>query len=551
MTLCSMKKVVVFPSLEVAGARVWAALSELVSAQFVPASHVSPSLAEVDAILILSDDPAFAGVAAQAKKPCFVVEQRVPTVELGADDVSVRFGSSDRLDARLRGKKLPHKTLGSFCPLSAADGEVVMAQIEDHAVWTTRVEGGVAIDRVVWGPPALATGEYPLEYCHGSHFFRLLPLIHFLRRVGGGGGWQAPGLRACFMFDDPNLHWPTYGFLPFGRLVEYGRSEKFHVTMAMVPLDCWYADSDSVRLFREGADQLSLLFHGSNHLHAELLGSKDSNTDRRLIAQAFRRIERFEAKTGVAVSRSMAAPHGACSTGMMHVMLTLGMEGACISPWSLRLWNEGYDWGPSFGMQLAEMTKDGFPVVPRFRFCSSSLGDAVVSAFLDRPIIPVGHHDTMSDGLGLIFDLAAEINRLGDVRWCNMDEIQRSNYLTRRESSVLYVRPMSSRLRLRVPEGIESLVISKPSDGKSRFADEYLVMKSSLLESQSTHRIRDEQPMAVQAGEELWLQARLLRSEDPNRCGSLPLPAWALMRRVMCEVRDRSKPLVKRRKLDS
>lgn len=549
MSHLARKRVVVFPGLEAAGARVWSALSDVLPLDFVPGVDLS-RISDGDAVLFLGGGEQALEFVLDCGKPVYVVMGAGPAADAGTEDIQVAFGTGNHLDLRLRGHRLPHKNPGGFQPLAVGIGDQVQATVAGQAVWVHRARGEASADFVVWGPPALADGEYPLEYCHGAHFLRLLPLIHFLRRVVGESGWQPPGLRACFMFDDPNLHWPTYGFLPFRELVEFGRSERFHVTMAMVPLDCWYADSASVKLFREGADQLSLLFHGSNHLHAELLGSNDSNTDRRLIAQAFRRIERFEARTGVSVSRSMAAPHGACSVSMMHVMLTLGMEGACISPWSLRLWNKGYDWGAAFGLKLAEITRGGFPVVPRFRFCATSLGDAVVSAFLDRPIIPVGHHDTMADGLGLIFDLAAQINRLGPVRWCNMDEIQRSNYLTRRQGSTLWVRPMGARLRVVIPEGVEQLVVDVPSPLPGNSVDEFQASRSASLAAPPFQFIRDHQPMTVSPGEEVWLKARLLRSEDPHRCGSLPLPAWALMRRVMCEVRDRSKPLVKRRKLD-
>ena len=37
----------------------------------------------------------------------------------------------------------------------------------------------------------------------------------------------------------------------------------------------------------------------------------------------------------------------------------------------------------------------------------------MIAAFLDQPIVPVGHHDTLADGPELLTQVAATINSLG------------------------------------------------------------------------------------------------------------------------------------------
>jgi len=38
-----------------------------------------------------------------------------------------------------------------------------------------------------------------------------------------------PPLRACFVIDDPNLHWPSYGHLDYRRMAEHARRGGYHV----------------------------------------------------------------------------------------------------------------------------------------------------------------------------------------------------------------------------------------------------------------------------------------------------------------------------------
>jgi hypothetical protein len=161
----------------------------------------------------------------------------------------------------------------------------------------------------------------------------------------------------------------------------------------------------------------------------------------RLLAQSLRRIVRLEEAAGLHVARVMAPPHGAYTDGGLAAMLALGFEGACISTGSLRRWNPGRQWQPTFGLEIAEIMDGGLPVIPRFRLSSSCESPIVISAFLDRPIIPVGHHDTVADGLDLLSHIADVINSLGAVRWENPELMFRSNYLSMQEGATLRIRP--------------------------------------------------------------------------------------------------------------
>ena len=48
-----------------------------------------------------------------------------------------------------------------------------------------------------------------------TRFLNVVPLIEWLRALSDLRQWKFPPLRACFMFDDPNLHSERYGFICF------------------------------------------------------------------------------------------------------------------------------------------------------------------------------------------------------------------------------------------------------------------------------------------------------------------------------------------------
>src|SRR5262249_35092289 len=135
-----------------------------------------------------------------------------------------------------------------------------------------------------------------------------------------------------------------------------------------------------------------------------------------LLRQAVRRIEQLEARAGLAVSRVMVPPHGACSARMLAEMPAQGFEAACISAGSLRAHNPGSAWALGLGFAPAELV-EGCPVLPRWAF--SGMGDAALraAAYLGQALILRGHHQDLKDGLDVMEHHAAAINALGDVRW--------------------------------------------------------------------------------------------------------------------------------------
>ena len=258
------------------------------------------------------------------------------------------------------------------------------------------LRGGADISTdIVSAPlPKLTGGEQPFDYLDGQQFIQLLPLLHFLRQVTTDLAWRRPPLRACMMFDDPNLHWTSYGHMSYRELVKQAKAFGYHVAMATVPLDAWGPHRRSVSLFKNNPERLSLLIHGNDHRRQELAQTRPPEEYFQLLAQSLQRIGVLKKRPGSKIARVMVPPHEALSEAAFAAMLALGFEGASLTPWMLRYWNSKRQWPATFGLEIAEMM-DGFPVLPRFDLSATSEGPIVISAFLGRPIVLFEHHEAL------------------------------------------------------------------------------------------------------------------------------------------------------------
>jgi hypothetical protein len=448
----------------------------------------------------------------------------------------LRMTAAASIDARLRGVRLRDEA-ASHAGVIATDRATVLAERDEGAVWVRRGNR----ETVSIAPSELEDGEILRERIREGRFLALTALIHFARAVCGSSGWASPPVRACFLFDDPNLHRPAYGYVRYHDLLEEADRHDYHVAFAMVPLDGWYTHRATARLFRERSDRLSLLVHGNNHTHKEL-GRPASTAERRaLLAQALRRVERFERRSGVSVARIMAAPHGVCSRELAHELLPLGFEALCISrpyPWLARRplpWlKHPPESSPLVGLEPASIVDNGLPVLLR-RALEDWTDDLALRAFLDQPLILYGHHGDIADGPGRLSALADQIRRLGPVEWLSPSDIAAGNVRTRVDGDVLHVRMFTRRARLRVPPGTKWLMVDAPAleqqhqrddvdcDGRTTAPGEAVALSGGARE----------------------IEVRLVRGGalGPHAVPAPGIHYWAITRRVISEGRDRLTPL--------
>jgi hypothetical protein len=441
---------------------------------------------------------------------------------------------SGRVDARLRGRTLREDAVPGG--LSVAEGDEVLAQAADgRALWLRR-DGA---DHVACAPAELGPGEFLRDRASPGRFLELLPLVHFLRELTADVGWRPPPPRATFVVDDPNLHWRSYGHIDYPELVRHAREHAYHIVMAMVPLDAWFADPRAARLFRENPDVVSLCFHGNDHRRHDLEQPSTREEARAVLARAAARIGRFERRAGVPVSRVMVPPHEACSEATMSAMAEAGFEAA--SSTRPYLW---VDFGtpPSpynspwpdrhllCGWRIAELMPDGFPVMLRREFHEHD--DAVLRAFFDQPVILYGHASDFAGGLEPLERAAAHVNSLPGMRWTSLSEMAAMNFETRVEGATLRLRPYARRVRVDVPPEVREVVV-EPPHWAGGFDDGFEV---SVGRAEGNAIALPERGAGTV---EIRWRAGAAAPERPAR--RIDGPARA--RRVLAEARDRLQPL--------
>jgi hypothetical protein len=358
----------------------------------------------------------------------------------------------------------------------------------------------------------------------------VIALVHFLRALTEADSFRLPGLRATFLFDDPNLRWRTYGFIDFRKLARHADDHGYHAAMAMIPLDSWGQHRATVDLFQTRRDRLSLVLHGNNHVAHELMQTRDDADSLAIAAQAMRRAARIESRHGLAIDRVMVPPHGMCSARMARTLGVLGFDALCAihpHPWTEHPSGDR----PLAGWDPAEFVGD-CPVIPRIPLTTAP-SEIALRAFLNQPLVLYGHHGDVAEGLDVLAEIAAQVNRLGEVRWCSVGEIALSNYATKLQGRRLLVRSYSRRLRVEVPRGTRALAVEQP-----RGATSHLVGWS----------LRDSEGLSFgTASSHLPGPADIrLRGASEIDSGEVPPPGWRpwpVLRRMATEARDRTLPL--------
>jgi hypothetical protein len=497
-------------------------------------------LRDLDAVLELGGH-AQGEAAAAAGAPALsllVAEPSPPGA--AADNI---LGLDSQLDSRLRGAVLPDAHLGSALDsgvaLDSPNRATVLASCRDRPTW---IQAG-AHQTALLAPAELSAEEALRERLRDGRSAALLPLVHFLRELTAAVRWQPPPARASLLFDDPNLHWPSYGFVKLDALGRHAREHSYHAALATVPLDGWFGHPAAVRAMRESQGALSLVVHGNDHFGGELGQLETEAQALALAAQARRRVEAFGRRTGVAVEPVMVPPHEECSRVVPGSLRRCGFEAVTMTrpfPWLApppRSWltrPEGV--GPLVGWRAIDVAA-GLPVLLRHPFVGRSLPELVLRSFLDQPLILYGHQADLQAGLGVLEAAVADVNRIGKSRWCSLGEIAASSYETRREGSRLGIRLLTGKARVEIPAGVEQLTVEP--------AEANLGLPTERLAVDGQQQPFDES-LSVTPGAVVELE---LHTGDELDVASVPAPRrqpLALPRRVLSEGRDRLAPLLSR-----
>jgi hypothetical protein len=445
----------------------------------------------------------------------------------------VDLACSHFVDARLRGRSLRDARAAGVGGRRPLESGTVLASCGGQALWTRRG----SIDHVALAPDELASDESLRDALVPGRWLSLLPIVHFLREVAAELAWEAPPTRAAFMIDDPNLHWPSYGYARFGELARSAEEHGYHLAIATIPLDAWFVHPGAARLFR--SPFLSLLVHGNDHAREELTRPQAWGESFALLAQALRRIAALERRARLAVDRLMVPPHGLCVEQMMRAMLLVGFEGLCYA-WSAPRSADR----PLAGWEPADLLTGGFPVFPRLPLAGPP-DELVLRSFLGQPVIAYAHHSDLADGLDVLADLAAFVNREEGVLWMSAASIARSNYRIRHEGTTLRVRLYARKIELSVPEGVEQVLVELPSShGEPERETTSLTSERGSASFVVSRGVAG--PFPVESPGHAEISLTRVDAVDPSCVPSPPRRIRPILRRSATESRDRLAPLMPR-----
>jgi hypothetical protein len=230
---------------------------------------------------------------------------------------------------------------------------------------------------------------------------------------------------------------------------------------------------------------------------------------------------------------------------MMEAMVATGFEAVCVSHGSVWTGNPGVAWTVSLGAFPA-LVVAGLPVIPRFGLDFKPENHVLLAAYLNQPIIPVGHHWDLADGTDILSSAARFINGLGNVIWGDMTAIARNNYRYRIEGRAMRIQTLSRITAVSVPEGVSEIELEAPWVDPVR----------ESIECRGSGRGAQPPPQAgPSAGLRFFVtpgrSVDLVVVRTPgNREQSPALPETprrVIARKMLVELRDRSMPYLPRR----
>lgn len=452
--------------------------------------------------------------------------------------LDVRFSSPSLLDDRLRGRVLHEDGEAGVPPVPVGVGDIIVAAGPAGPLWVTRRVGAGLVHHVVRSPDELAPGDRLKDHLRAGRFLALLPVVHLLREALVGSGWSPPPLRASFIIDDPNLHWPTYGYLRYSELAVHVALHKYHLGIAMVPADAAFAHPAAVATFRS-TRHLSLVVHGNDHRKFELAQPRSAEQALALAAQALRRTAAFERRHDIAVDRIMVPPHARCSEQMMQTVRRVGFEATCFG-------GEAQDRGSPVlaGWEPADTEEgEGLPRIRRLGL-NRPTDEIVLRAFLDQPIILSGHHGDLAD-LDRLSDAASFVESMGHVQWMSLADVSRSNLAGRRVGETLHVKAFSRRMTVDLPEGVEQVVIDASRHPWSAH-DRVQILGGGRTEDRASVRGARGEPLPTRGPGRVDISLSRSGDVDPETFPPPPWRPWPVLRRCMAEGRDRTLPMLAR-----
>lgn len=490
---------------------------------------------DLSGILLFSDSPSSQEVCRASGLN--VLHFRISGPQQSVHSKTVKFSNTDALHLAFRGQVLTDPSLTTFCTLTT--GQHVFASIDGFPVWIREQLETQSVDSVGVDLPSCDPDGFFNQFFRDNSWFRVLPLLSFLKACLPASCWLETQPRASIIVDDPNLHGTRYGFIDYKNFARHAEQHNYHASIATIPLDFWYTNAAAVAIFRDNPKRLSLLLHGVNHTLNELGQECSDAIAVATLAEGLRRAERFERKSRLSVARIIAAPHGAFADHFASAMALLEFEGACVSLPSLLYWNSKRQWPADTGSNFAQSLGTGS--LPVFHRIGPLDIDIRLLTFLEHPVIVYAHHNNCVGNYGQFEKWANSINGIGKPKWCSVGDIARSNYYySRRPDGTLLILLYSRHCELDLPPETSCLEF-QPTPFNSKHA----LISLDALRAKNEPVVSGNLTLSCNSNSKR-VSVRVIPSRllSHLEIGPLPTPWWAYIRRIITEVRDRTLPLM-------
>jgi hypothetical protein len=452
-----------------------------------------------------------------------------------AAESAITFTSSAAVHRAFRGKTLPDSSLINFSRVFHSFES--LAKVGEQTIWAVEQQSNREHQWVGVDIPVLTERDFFHNHFRERRWFAMVPLLHFLRRLLGPDGWPAPEPRAGFIIDDPNLHHRSYGYIDFEKLANHAAAHNYHATIATVPLDAWYFDRKVVDLFQIHKKHISLMMHGVNHVADELARSYEEKDALSLLATGLRRIADLESRSGLDVARIMAAPHGAFSEFMADLMVRLGYEAACVSIGSLLRWNPERVWPSNLGFPMAQpLGSLGFPV---FHRTGISEIDINLSAFLGHPVIVATHHNDCVSNFARLESMANTVNSIDNIRWMGIEEISRTNFVSKMQNGTLRIWPYSRHVIVPLSQETTGVEVCR-----STYSRGFTIAVHNHLRDGTEAAVHSSPARCRISSNTLEIFFPASNTVDYSQIESKGVGLWPVVRRILTEARDRTQPIL-------
>jgi len=272
-----------------------------------------------------------------------------------------------------------------------------------------------------------------------QYFSQVIPVMMFLRYVGGNECWHREIDQANLTIDDPVLTNP-YGWIDFTALLTEMNNHNFHTTIAFVPWNYDHSQSVVVDLFIKNPHRYSLVMHGNNHDHYEFDEKSSLEEQEKDIIEGLNKMNKHEELTGIPYGKVMVFPH---SIGLVKTLqflkkynfnMTVNLRDIPLDVDSAKNYYSRIEPAYMEYANFASVQRRSVQGVKAWHYNSANISEDhlpyVYDLFIDKPLLLFTHHDYFYSGITRFNTISDQINNLaGAIEWCSLGDIAQYLYL--------------------------------------------------------------------------------------------------------------------------